>query len=62
MIFLNSGNRGKIYDAFMNNVFSFSMTGRNKHDDAPDSLAMAINMVFWHMNAVTVIDRKSLGF
>ena len=23
----------------MNNVYSFTMTGKNKHDDAPDALA-----------------------
>lgn len=38
------GNRSKAYDMFMQNVFSFKITGKNKHDDAPDSLAMAINM------------------
>jgi hypothetical protein len=29
----------------MQNVFSYKMFGKNKHDDAPDSLAMAIGMV-----------------
>lgn len=27
------------YRKFLNNLFSFKMTGNNKHDDAPDSLA-----------------------
>lgn len=45
MVFRESGKRSKPYDLFMQNVFSFKMVGRNKHDDAPDSLAMAIDMV-----------------
>ena len=28
----------------MQNVFSFKFLGKNKHDDAPDSLAMAADM------------------
>ena len=26
----------------MSNVYSFKLVGKNKHDDAPDSLAMAV--------------------
>ena len=29
----------------MTNVYSFTLTGKNKHDDAPDSLAMAVDML-----------------
>lgn len=29
----------------MQNLFSFKITGKNKNDDAPDSLAMAVEMV-----------------
>lgn len=43
MIFLASGYRDKSYEMFMQNVFSFKVAGGNKHDDAPDSLCMAIN-------------------
>lgn len=39
-MFLDSDKQSKDYKAFMQNVYSFSITGRNKHDDAPDSLAM----------------------
>lgn len=28
----------------MNNLFAFKITGKNKHDDAPDSLAMLVEM------------------
>lgn len=44
MIFRDRGYRSKPYEMFMQNVFSFKITGKNKHDDAPDSLAMAIDM------------------
>lgn len=44
MIFRESGTRSKPYELFIQNVFSYKMFGKNKHDDAPDSLAMAINM------------------
>lgn len=40
--FLENGHRSKEYQLAMNNVFSFRMIGKNKHDDAPDSLAQLI--------------------
>lgn len=45
MIFREAGKRSKPYSLFMQNVFSFKMFAKNKHDDAPDSLCMAIGMV-----------------
>lgn len=45
-IFLESGLRSKRYESFMNNMFSFTIVGKNTHDDAPDSMAMAADMVF----------------
>ena len=50
-IFLESGLRSKRYESFMNNLFSFTIVGKNKNDDAPDSLAMAADMVFKRGNA-----------
>lgn len=44
-IFRESGKRTKMYELFMQNVFTFKMFGKNKHDDAPDSLSMAADMV-----------------
>lgn len=44
MIFLEDGKRSKEYSLFMQNVFSFKIIGKNKNDDAPDSLCMAICM------------------
>ena len=45
MVFREDGCRSKPYSLFMQNVFSFKMFAKNKHDDAPDSLAMAMDMV-----------------
>ena len=45
MIFLDQGKRSKEYSLFMQNVFSFKVMSKSKqHDDAPDSLAQAIEM------------------
>lgn len=40
--FIENGKRTKEYQLAMNNMFSFKMIGKNKHDDAPDSMAMLI--------------------
>lgn len=39
------GNRSSEYENFMANVYSFKFSGKNKHDDAPDSLAMAMEYI-----------------
>lgn len=46
-IFLESGKRSKEYELFMQNVFSFKIMvkGNKQHDDAPDSLSMAVEMI-----------------
>ena len=44
MIFLTEKKRSKEYQQFMMNVFAFTIEGKVKHDDAPDSLAMAVQM------------------
>lgn len=44
-IFRESGKRTREYELFMQNVFSYKILATNKNDDAPDSLAMAANMV-----------------
>ena len=49
-VFLEHGQRSKTYQLFMDNVFSFTIMKKNKHDDAPDSLAMAASMVFRYQN------------
>lgn len=56
-IFRDSGCRTKEYNLFMQNVFGFKMYGKNKHDDAPDSLAMARDMAFRGTRRVEVFKR-----
>ena len=56
MIFLDK--RDKEYELFMQNVFSFSVMGKNKHDDAPDSLAMAVNFLIVGESRVEVRKRR----
>lgn len=38
-IFRQPGSQSAMYRKFMNNVYGFTINGRNLHDDAPDSLA-----------------------
>lgn len=57
MIFLENGKRSKEYSLFMQNVFSYKIYGKNKNDDAPDSLSMAINMVRTPQRAVKIFSR-----
>lgn len=46
MVFLADGYRTKEYSQFMQNLFSFTFTGKAaKHDDAPDVCAMVIDFV-----------------
>ena len=44
MIFLDPSKRDKEYNKFMENMFSFKVLGKNRHDDAPDSCSQAIEM------------------
>lgn len=39
-------NRSKEYNQFMQQLLSFTETGKNKHDDAPDSLAGLAEMTY----------------
>jgi predicted phage terminase large subunit-like protein len=58
MVFLDSGYRSKEYEMFMQNLFAFSIAKKNKNDDAPDSLAIALAMaIFGGSNKVQVIQR-----
>ena len=58
MIFRESGKRSKEYSLFMQNVFSYKTIGKNKNDDAPDSLTMAVSMVRNPMGKCEVFRRK----
>ncbi len=56
-IFKASGKRSAEYQKFMENVFAFKIAGKNKHDDAPDSLAMLSDMIFRQNQKVEVFRR-----
>lgn len=44
-IFRENGCRSPEYRKFMQNLYSFTVNGKNKHDDAPDSLAMLADFI-----------------
>lgn len=46
MIFLEPDKRPRHYEQFMQNVYSFKYYAKKQHDDAPDSLAQAMDMMF----------------
>ena len=55
--FLEDGKRSKEYSLFMQNVYSFKLTGKNKHDDSVDSLAQAAEMITRGSKHVEVFKR-----
>ena len=62
-VFLQEGKRSKYYQQFMQNVFSFKVIGKNIHDDAPDSLQMALGFAFPAGKAASVVrSRGRMGF
>ena len=56
--FLEKGKRHAEYNKFMENLCTFTMVGKNKHDDAPDSLSQACDMMDITSVKVEVIKRK----
>ena len=59
MVFLESGRRTKEYEQFMQNIFSFKFMGKDKHDDAPDSLQMAITYAFPKVSTKVTIAKRA---
>ena len=58
MVFLDSSLRDKEYTMFMQNVFGFSLFRSKKaHDDAPDSLAMAMDFDLNPWGAYRIMSR-----
>lgn len=60
MIFLDPGRRDREYTRFMQNVYAFTIEGKNKHDDAPDSLAMVMAIVTSAPTKIKVYSRSGL--
>lgn len=61
-VFKDNGHRTKDYNRFMENVYSYkinlSSRGlRKQHDDAPDSLAQAVEMMYARANKVQIFQR-----
>ena len=57
LYFRDTSCRTKEYSKFMQNLFSFTVTGKNLHDDVPDCLAMIIDMKNKIRNRVEVFKR-----
>jgi predicted phage terminase large subunit-like protein len=55
--FLDKKYRDKEYAAFMKNLTSFMTATKNKHDDAPDSMAGLVGLLVSNYGQVRVIDR-----
>lgn len=55
--FRDSAHRTPEYAAFMRSLHGFTMTGKNKHDDAPDSLAGLCDMIHRHQRRAVIFDR-----
>lgn len=62
-IFLHKSKQNSEYKRFMQNLLGFTVTGKVKHDDAPDSVAMLSQLVKDLSGLSTkIIDRKNLPF
>lgn len=56
--FLDRQNRGVEYNLFMQNLFSFTVYGKNKHDDAPDSLAQLCEMIRGSSPVIRILEKR----
>ena len=56
-IFRSSGCRSREYQQFIEQVFAFKIIGKNVHDDAPDALAMAADMIYRVGHQIQVFKR-----
>jgi predicted phage terminase large subunit-like protein len=55
--FLDEKNRDSEYERFMREITLFTVSGKNPHDDAPDSLAMLVDFLTAGVKMVTVAPR-----
>lgn len=55
--FLGDRYRSQEYRAFMREVALFVQTGKNPHDDAPDSLAQLADELYYGVAKITVLER-----
>lgn len=57
MFFIDEKHRSKEYNQFMNELTMFVQTGKNLHDDAPDSLGMLADFKFNGIATMTAMKR-----
>ena len=57
LYFLDEKNRDSEYEKFMRELTMFTVSGKNLHDDAPDSLAMLVDFLSSGVKVVTVMKR-----
>ena len=46
LYFIDMNHRTKEYNKFFQAILSFKYDGKNKHDDAPDSVAQLCDMIY----------------
>jgi len=62
-IFLHKSKQNTDYKRFMQNLLGFTVSGKAKHDDAPDAVAMLSQLVKDLSSlSVKILDRKGLPF
>jgi predicted phage terminase large subunit-like protein len=57
LYFLDDKHRSSEYEKFMRELTMFTVSGKNLHDDAPDSLAMLVDFITTGNKVVTVAKR-----
>lgn len=55
LYFVDMNHRTKEYNKFFQNIISFKYDGKNKHDDAPDSVAQLCDMIYGKRKRKTTI-------
>lgn len=57
VIFIDAKSRSSEYDKFMRELTLFTVSGKNLHDDAPDSIAMLADFITGGIKMVKVAKR-----
>lgn len=58
LVFRSDKGRGEMYDKAMNELCRVSIDAKKQHDDAPDSLAMAMDYRFNGLSTVQILERR----
>lgn len=56
--FLDRNKRSVEYQNFMQQLFSFTVYGKNKHDDAPDSLSQLCEMIRGSSPIIKILEKR----